>query len=58
MPDAAPKPLTPKQLSEVLARLDAVMNEAARLRRQITRQMADDRRRQQQKLSADPRRRK
>jgi len=51
MPEEPRKSLTPAQLSEVLDRLDQVMAEAARLRRQITKEMAAQRRRQQQKLS-------
>ena len=43
--------LTPERLSELLARLDDVMNDAARLRREITRQLNDQERRVQQKLT-------
>ena len=43
--------LTPERLSEILARLDDVMNDAARLRREITRQLNDQERRVQQKLT-------
>ena len=49
--------LTPERLSELLARLDDVMTDAARLRRQITKQLDDQRRSQQQKLTATRRRR-
>jgi hypothetical protein len=48
--------LTPERLSELLARLDEVMTDAARLRRQINKQLTDQRRREQQKVTA-PRRR-
>jgi hypothetical protein len=43
--------LTPERLSELLARLDDVMNDAARLRREITRQLNDQNRTVQQKLT-------
>ena len=49
--------LTPERLSELIARLDEVMTDAARLRRKITKQLTDQRRREQQKITA-PRRRK
>jgi hypothetical protein len=48
--------LTPERLSELLSRLNDVMTDAARLRRQITRQLNDQRRRIQPKITA-PRRR-
>jgi hypothetical protein len=44
-------PLTPERLSELLARLDEVMSDAARLRRQINRQLSDQRRDNQQKVT-------
>lgn len=44
-------PLTPERLSELLARLDEVMTDAARLRRQITKQLNDHRRDDQQKVT-------
>jgi hypothetical protein len=50
-------PLTPERLSELLARLDEVMTDAARLRRQITRQLNDRRREDQQKVSVTRKRR-
>jgi hypothetical protein len=50
-------PLTPERLSELLSRLDDVMTEAARLRRQITRQLNDRRRQDQQKLTPTRKRR-
>ena len=43
--------LTPERLSELLARLDDVMTDAARLRRQITKQLNDQQRRDQQKVT-------
>ena len=43
--------LTPERLSELLARLDEVMNDAALLRREITRQLDDQERRVQQKIT-------
>ena len=50
-------PLTPERLSELLARLDEVMTDAARLRRQITRQLNDQRRDEQQKVTVTRKRR-
>ena len=50
-------PLTPERLSELLTRLDEVMTDAARLRRQITRQLNTQRRDQQQKITVTRRRR-
>jgi hypothetical protein len=50
-------PLTPERLSELLARLDEVMTDAARLRRQITRQLSDQRRDDQQKVTVTRKRR-
>ena len=50
-------PLTPERLSELLARLDEVMTDAARLRRQITRQLNDQRRDDQQKVTVTRKRR-
>ena len=49
--------LTPERLSELLARLNDVMTDAERLRRQITRQLNDERRRLQPKITAPRRRR-
>ena len=49
--------LTPERLSELLARLDEVMDDAARLRRQITRQLNDQERQEQQKITVTRRRR-
>ena len=49
--------LTPERLSELLARLDDVMTDAARLRKQITKQLNDQRRSEQQKLTSTRRRR-
>ena len=44
-------PLTPERLSELLARLDAVMSDAASLRREVTRQLNDQARGVQQKVT-------
>lgn len=44
-------PLTPARLSELLSRLDDVMSDAARLRKEITKQLNDQRRTEQQKLT-------
>ena len=49
--------LTPERLSELLSRLNEVMTDAERLRRQITRQLNDQRRRLQPKITATRRRR-
>jgi hypothetical protein len=49
--------LTPERLSELLARLDEVMTDAARLRRQITKQLNDQRRADQQNVTTTRRRR-
>lgn len=43
--------LTPERLSELLARLDEVMSDAATLRKEITRQLNDQERRVQQKIT-------
>jgi hypothetical protein len=43
--------LTPERLSELLTRLDDVMSDAARLRKEITRQLNDQQRRDQQKVT-------
>ena len=50
-------PLTPERLSELLSRLDEVMTDAARLRRQITKQINDQRREEQQKVTETRKRR-
>ena len=50
--------LTPERLAELLARLNDVMTEAERLRRQITKQLNDERRRLQPKITATHRRAK
>lgn len=50
-------PLTPERLSELLARLDEVMSDAARLRREINRQLSDQRRDNQQKVTVMRKRR-
>jgi hypothetical protein len=49
--------LTPERLSELLSRLNDVMTDAARLRQQITRQLNDQRRRLQPKITVPRRRR-
>ena len=54
MPDDVP--LTPERLSELLSRLDEVMTDAARLRRQITKQLNDQQRQTRQKLTDTGRR--
>jgi hypothetical protein len=54
MPDR--EPLTPERLAQLLHKLDEVMGEAARLRREITRQLDDQRRSVQQKLTPGHRR--
>jgi hypothetical protein len=51
-------PLTPERLSELLARLDEVMTDAQRLRRQITNQLNERRRSDQQKITVTRKRRK
>ena len=43
--------LTPERLSELLRRLDEVMSDAASLRKEITRQLNDQERRVQQKIT-------
>ncbi|MGH9239434.1 MAG: hypothetical protein ACRD3G_15440 [Vicinamibacterales bacterium] len=50
-------PLTPERLSELLTRLDEVMTDAARLRREITKQLNDQRREEQQKVTVTRKRR-
>jgi hypothetical protein len=52
-----PSDLTPERLSELLSRLNDVMTDAERLRRQITRQLNDEHRRVQQKVTPARRRR-
>jgi hypothetical protein len=51
-----PKPLSPKELADLLKELDRVMDEAADLRREVTRQLEEQRHRQLQKLSPVSRR--
>jgi hypothetical protein len=46
-----PKPLSRKDLADLLAELDRVMEEASTLRREVTRQLEEQRNRQQQQLS-------
>ena len=50
-------PLTPERLSELLSRLNAVMTEAERLRREITKQLNDQRRNDRQNVTVTKRRR-
>lgn len=47
-----------RKLADVLAKLNDVMAEAERLRRDVTRQLAEQRGSQQQKLSPAPRRKR
>ena len=49
MPDR--QTLTPERLAQLLAKLNDVMGEATRLRREITRQLDEQRRTIQQKLT-------
>lgn len=49
--------LTPERLSELLTRLDEVMTDAARLRHEITKQLNDQRREEQQKVTVTRKRR-
>jgi len=44
-------PITPENLKQVLERLDAVLTEAARLRKEVVRQLTDQRASQQQHLT-------
>jgi hypothetical protein len=57
MPGLDKPKLTKGQFAEALARLDQVMAEATRLRREITKQMADQRVRDPQTTMRPPRRR-
>ena len=54
MPDR--QPLTPARLEELLTKLDEVMDEAARLRREVTRQLDTQRRVVQQRVTRPARR--
>lgn len=51
MADGSGKALTPSELQAILEKLDDVLVEAARLRKQIELQMKEQRLRQQQKIS-------
>jgi hypothetical protein len=51
MSDARRAPISPHELEELLAKLDEVMAEALRLREQVSRQLTDQSRVQQQRLS-------
>jgi hypothetical protein len=54
MPDS-PKTLSPKDLASLIEQLDQVMAEATRLRHEVTQQIAEQREREQQKLSVSTR---
>jgi hypothetical protein len=56
MPGVEKPKLTKSQFTEALARLDQVMEEAARLRREITKQMAEQRAREPHTTMRPPRR--
>jgi hypothetical protein len=47
-------PITAENLKQVLDRLDEVLSEAARLRKEVIRQLGEQRAGQQQHLSARP----
>ena len=47
-------PISPENLKQVLDRLDEVLSEAARLRKEVIRQLGEQRADQQQHLSARP----
>jgi hypothetical protein len=51
---ADPTPISPENLKQVLDRLDEVLAEAARLRKEVIRQLGEQRAGQQQHLSARP----
>ena len=55
-----PPPIDPDDLRQVLDRLDDVLGEAARLRKEVIRQLTEERGRQQQHITAkaDSRKRK
>jgi hypothetical protein len=55
MPDRR-LPLTPERLATLLDKLDDVMAEAARLRREVTRQLSEQRRSVQPQPGSSPRR--
>ena len=57
MTDAA-KPLSPEELSDLINKLDSVMAEAAKLRAQVSRQLAEYRDAQQSVTSREPRRKR
>ena len=50
-------PITPEKLKDVLAKLNEVLTEAARLRREVIRQLSDQRASDQQLLSIARKRR-
>ena len=56
MPGVEKPKLTKSQFAEALARLDQVMEEAVRLRREITKQMAEQRAREPRTMMRPPRR--
>ena len=47
-----PPPIDPDDLRQVLDRLDDVLGEAARLRKEVIRQLSEERGRQQQHISS------
>jgi hypothetical protein len=51
MPDSRRAPFSPHELKDLLAKLDEVMAEAQRLREQVSRQLMDQKRVQEQRLS-------
>jgi len=50
------QPLTPERLAQLLEKLSEVMDEAARLRREVTRQLTEQRRGVQQNVNPARRR--
>jgi hypothetical protein len=50
--------LSPEALSALLLKLDEVMTEAERLRREVSRQLAEQRADQQQRITEPPRRKR
>jgi hypothetical protein len=58
MSDERKSTLGPDALAILLEKLDSVMVEAARLRREVTRQLSEQRAGQQQRITAPPRRKR
>jgi hypothetical protein len=58
MPDERKHTLDPAALAALLSKLDSVMAEAQRLRKEITRQLSEQRADQQQTLSQPSRRKR